>query len=64
METRRLEILSILGDLEHHHLYFKDRGIDVGDPADREAYDIISRIERRLLAHSPTKEQRSASTST
>jgi hypothetical protein len=26
------------------------------DPADREAYDIICRIERRLLAQSPKKE--------
>jgi hypothetical protein len=55
LETRRAEILSILGDIEHHHSYFKDRGIDVSDPDDREAYDIICRIERRLLASSPAK---------
>lgn len=56
LETRKAEILSILGDLEYHHGYFKARGIDVADPGDREAYDIIARIERRLLAQSPKKE--------
>lgn len=56
LEIRRLEILSILGDLEHHHSYFKERGIDVGNPDDREAYDIICRIERRIMAQSPKKE--------
>lgn len=56
LKTRKTEILSILGDIEHHHGWFKARGIDVSDHSDREAFDIISRIERRLLAKSPTKE--------
>jgi hypothetical protein len=50
LEIRRMEILSILGDIEYHHGYFTARGIDASDPGDREAYDIISRIERRLMA--------------
>ena len=49
-ETRRMEMLSILGDIEHHHEYFKTRGIDASDPGDRECHDIICRIERQLLA--------------
>jgi len=56
LETRKMEILSILGDIEHHHAYFKARGIDVSDPGDREAFDIISRVERILLAQPMAKE--------
>ena len=56
LETRKMEILSILGDIEHHHAYFKARGIDVSDHGDREAFDIISRIERILLARPVVKE--------
>ena len=53
LEIRKAEIGSILGDLEHYHGWFKSRGIDINDPGDREAFDIISRIERRILSSSP-----------
>ena len=55
-DIRRAEIYSILGDIEHHHGYFKACGIDVSDPGDRECYDIICRIERQILAASPARE--------
>ena len=61
-EIRRSEIISILGDIEAHHSYLKARGIDAYDPDDREAYDIINRIERRILAASPAKQPCAADT--
>lgn len=56
LDKKKLEILSILGDIEYHHAYFKARGVDVSDAGDRECHDIICRIERRLLAQPIAKE--------
>jgi len=56
LEKKKLEILSILGDIEAGTAYFRARGIDVSDSGDRECYDIICRIERQVLAASPAKE--------
>jgi hypothetical protein len=57
LEKKKLEILSILGDIEHHTAWLKAHGIDASDPDDREAYDIVCRIERRLLASPKFKKE-------
>ena len=54
--SRRAEISAIVENIQEHAAYFRDRHIDVSEPGDREALDIINRIGRQILAASSAKE--------
>lgn len=50
IETKRRSISATLADIEQNTAALAVKGIDAREPEDREAYDIVCRIERRLLA--------------
>lgn len=52
LEVKRREILALADGVSDLTLALAAKGIDARDPGDREAYDIICRIERRMAAHS------------
>lgn len=53
-ETKRVEIVSIASDISETTRALKRKGIEASDPRDMlDAFDIIARIERRMLAKIP-----------
>lgn len=60
LDVRRLEISAIVNDIATITRDLRAKGIDARDPGDREAYDIISRIERRLAASQPIDQHHEA----
>jgi hypothetical protein len=50
LDRKRAEIAAILSDIEASQAALKASGVEFRQPEDREAYDIICRIERRLKA--------------
>jgi hypothetical protein len=49
----RRSISATLDDIARTTRALRAQGIDPSDPSDREARDIINRIERRLAAQQP-----------
>jgi hypothetical protein len=50
IEVRKREISAILGGIEDLTRGLFAMGVDPRDPGDREAYDIVCRIERKMVA--------------
>jgi hypothetical protein len=53
-ELARREILALVADIERLHRELGE--LAIVDPDDREAYDILCRIERKLLAKRKSNE--------
>jgi hypothetical protein len=50
LDAVRRGILATVVDIHHLTAGLYAKGIDARDPTDREAFDIVCRIERRLMA--------------
>lgn len=50
IETKRRSISATLADIEQNTAALAANALDAREPEDREAYDIVCRIERKLLA--------------
>lgn len=55
LEVKKREISAIVDEILSLTRALAVKGIDARDPSDRQAYDIVCRIERRIMAQSPKK---------
>jgi len=55
LETKKREIAALAGEVSAFTLALAAKGIDARDPGDLEAYDIISRIERKMASGAKVK---------